>query len=128
MNMNTMNSSSKLCSLVAIAVFSALGASFAGVAAAGSPELLLVSVPYGDLNVSTAGGAATLYNRIRIAAQEVCWPLDHGDLSSMRQMAVCTNKAIVDAVTSIDQPALFAVYNAKHGQPLPNIVAAERTR
>jgi UrcA family protein len=87
-----------------------------------------MAVPYGDLNISTARGAATLYNRIRIAAQDVCWPLDHGDLSSKRQMAVCTNKAIVDAVTSIDQPALFAVYRAKNAQPLPNIVAAERSR
>jgi UrcA family protein len=128
MNMNTMNSSSKLCSLVAIAVFGAVGAGFASVAAAGSPELLQITVAYGDLNVSTARGAATLYNRIRTAAQEVCWPLDHGDVSSMRQMAVCTNKAIVDAVTSIDQPALFAVYNARSGHPLPNIVAAERSR
>ncbi len=126
--MNTMNSSSRLCSFAAIAVFGAVGASFAGVAAAGSPELLQIAVPYGDLNISTVRGAATLYNRIRTAAQQVCWPLDHGDLSSKRQLAVCTSKAIADAVTSIDQPALFAVYSAKNAQPLPNIVASERSR
>jgi UrcA family protein len=128
MNMNTMNSSSKLCSLVAIAVFGAVTASFAGVAAAGNPELLQITVPYGDLNVSSPQGAARLYNRIRTAAQGVCWPLDHGDISSKQQAAACAHKAIVDAVTRVDQPALFAVYNAKNSQPLPNILAAERSR
>jgi UrcA family protein len=128
MNMNTMNSSNRLRSLAAIAVFTTLAASYAGVAAARNPELLQVTVRYDDLNVSTAKGAATLYNRIRMAAQGVCWPLDHGDVSSKRQMDVCTHKAIVDAVTAIDQPALFAVYSAKNGQRLPNMVAAERSR
>jgi UrcA family protein len=128
MNMNTMRSSSKLCSLAAIAVFGAVAASLASVAAAGNPELLQITVPYGDLTVSSPRDAATLYNRIRVAAQAVCWPLDHGDLSSRRQMANCTHKAIVDAVTNVGQPALFAVYSAKNGQPLPNIVAAEQSR
>jgi UrcA family protein len=128
MTMNTMNSSSRLCSLVAIAVLGAVAASFTGVAAAGNPELLQITVKYGDLNVSTAQGAATLYNRIRMAAQEVCWPLDHGDASSKRQTDACAHKAIVEAVTSIDRPALFAVYSAKNNQPLPNIVAVERSR
>ena len=126
--MNTMNSSSRLCSLVATAVFGAVAASFAGAAAAGNPELLQITVPYGDLNVSTVQGATTLYNRIRIAAQGVCWPLDHGDVSSTRQTAACVHKAIVEAVTSINQPALFAAYSAKNNQPLPNIVAADRAR
>jgi UrcA family protein len=128
MDMNTMNPSTKLCSLVATAVFGVVAASFAGVAAAGNPELLQITVPYGDLNVSTAQGAATLYNRIRIAAQGVCWPLDHGDVSSKRQTAACAHKAIVEAVTSINQPALLAAYSAKNHQPLPNIAAVERSR
>jgi UrcA family protein len=126
--MNTMNSSSKLCSLAAIAVFGAVAASFAGVATAGKPELLQITVPYGDLTVSNPRDAATLYNRIRIAAQEVCWPLDHGDMSSTRRVADCAHKAMVEAVTNVGQPGLFAVYNAKNSQPLPTIVAAERTR
>lgn len=126
--MNTMNPSSKRCSVAAIALFGAVAASFAGVAAAGNPELLQITVPYGDLTVSTSQGAATLYNRIRIAAGEVCWPLDHGDLSSKHKAADCAHKAIVDAVTKVGQPALFAVYNAKNSQPLPNILAAERSR
>jgi UrcA family protein len=128
MNINTMNSSSKLFSLVVIAVFGALAASFAGVAAAGNPDLLQITVQYGDLNLSTAQGAATLYNRIRAAAQGVCWPLDHGDVASQRQTADCTHRAIVDAVTRVDQSAVFAVYSAKNSQPLPSIVAAQRSR
>lgn len=126
--MNTMNSSNRFRSLVAIAVFGVVGASFAGVATAGNPELLQLTVQYGDLNVSTARGAAILYNRIRTAAQGVCWPLDHGDVSSTRQLRACTHKAIVDAVARVDQPALLAVYNAKNDQRLPNIVTAERSR
>ncbi len=125
--MNT-KSSNQLCSLAAIALFGTVASSFAVVAAAGSPELLHIAVPYGDLAVSTQPGAANLYNRIRIAAQGVCWPLDHGNISSKRQADDCVHKAIVDAVMRVDRPALFAVYNAKNGQPQTNVLAADRSR
>jgi hypothetical protein len=41
-------------------------------------------------------------------------------------MGACVHKAIADAVAKVDQPALFAVYNAHNGQPTPIVLAASR--
>src|SRR5271170_4093158 len=111
--MNTMTPSPRLRGLIATAIFSALASSFTAVcAAADGTDAPSVIVKYGDLNVSSPQGAAALYGRIRVAAEAVCPHLDHGDLLSKTHMNVCVNKAIAGAVTKVDQPALFAVYNA----------------
>ncbi len=121
--MNTTNISTRL---IAGALFAALilGAS-AVASAAGDADSLQKTVKYTDTSVSTATGAATLYNRIRIASEEVCAPLGHGDLSSKMKVAACSHKAIVDAVTQVNQPALSAVYNARNGVSLPMVAAAK---
>jgi len=127
--MNTMTTSTSLRGFIASAIFGVLATSIAAVStAAEGTEALQVTVKYGDLNVSTPQGAAALYSRIRVAADAVCWPLDHGDLSSKVKMAACVHKAIADAVTTVDQPTLSAVYIAKYGQPLPIMIAAQSNR
>jgi len=70
-------------------------------------------VDYGDLAVSTPKGAATLYHRIWAAAMTVCRRLDEPALASKSLYDACVHKAIADAVTKVDQPALSALYNAK---------------
>jgi UrcA family protein len=127
--MNTMTTSTSLRGFIASAIFGVLATSFATVStAAEGTEFLQTTVKYGDLNVSTPQGAAALYSRIRVAADGVCWPLDHGDLSSKMKLAACVHKAIADAVTTVDQPALSAVYNAKNSPSLPIMIAAEHSR
>jgi UrcA family protein len=127
--MNTITTSASLRGFIASAMFGVLATSFATVStAAEATEALQTIVKYGDLNVSTAQGAAALYSRIRAAAGGVCRPLDHGDLSSRVHMAACVQQAIADAVTTVDQPALSAVYNAKYRQPLPIMIAAQSNR
>jgi len=127
--MNTMTTSKSLYGFIASAIFGVLAAGAASVStAAGDTEFLQTTVKYGDLNVSTSQGAAALYNRIRVAADGVCSRLDHGDISSKMNAAACVHKAIAGAVTSVDQPALSAVYNAKYGQPLPVMIAAQSSR
>jgi UrcA family protein len=127
--MNTMTISTSLRGFIASAILGVLAAGVASVStAAEGTEALQTIVKYGDLNVSTPQGAAALYNRIRVAADGVCWPLDHGDIASKAHVAACVRKAIAGAVTSVDQPALTAVYNAKYGQPLPVMIAAQSSR
>jgi UrcA family protein len=127
--MNTTITSTPLRGLVATAIFGALGLGFASLCnASDTTEAREVTVQYADLNVSSSHGAATLYGRIRTAAEAVCSPLSHGDLSSKMHREACVSQSIAAAVSKVNQGALFAVYNAKSAQPLPRIVAAEQPR
>jgi UrcA family protein len=121
--MNTTNIATRL---IAGALFTALISGTSALAsAAGDTDSLQKTVTYADSNVSTASGAAALYNRIRIASEEVCAPLGHGDLSSKMKVEACAHKAIAGAVSQVNQPALTAVYNAKNGAASPMIAAAK---
>jgi UrcA family protein len=73
-----------------------------------------IIVKFGDLNVTTPEGASALYARIRTAAAQVCRQPD--PLWNTRS---CVDKAIADAVTKVNQPALFAAYNSHYKPSLP---------
>jgi UrcA family protein len=121
--MNTTNIATRL---IAGAILTALIGSLSSIASAAegtdSPQK---RIQYTDLNVSSAQGAATLYNRIRIASEEVCSPLSHGDLPSRMHAVACAHKAIAAAVREVNQPALTAVYNARNGGSLPVVAAVK---
>jgi UrcA family protein len=121
--MNTKNIATRL---IAGAIVTALISSFSSIAsAAEGTDSLQKTVKYADVSVASAHGAATLYNRIRSASEEVCSPLVHGDLSSKMKADACMHKAIADAVSQVNHPALTAVYNARNGGSLPMIAAAK---
>jgi len=124
--MNT-RTSIKLHRILAITVFAAL-ASGAAVCSAADGDNLQTTVKYSDLNVSSAQGAGTLYSRIRTAAEKVCRPLNRDDLASQQLFHACMSTAISGAVSKVDQPALFSVYNAKTGTAKPIVVASNQTR
>ncbi|HEY4973188.1 MAG TPA: UrcA family protein, partial [Steroidobacteraceae bacterium] len=63
-----------------------------------------------------------LYSRIRSAAAVVCAPFDRSDLSVKLHRDVCVDHAVAGAVTSVNEPALLAVYAAKTGKSLPTRV------
>jgi UrcA family protein len=127
--MNTMATANRFRSLIATALFGVLSSSLAALpAAADSFEPLQVTVMFGDLDVSHSQGAAVLYRRIFAAAEKVCSPYDGGGLSNKMQRDACVNKAIVDAVTAVNQPALLAVYSAKTGKALFARVASVQNR
>jgi UrcA family protein len=90
-----------------------------------APQLI---VDYGDLAVSTPRGAAALYHRIRAAAATVCRHLDERALGSKLLNDACVRKAIADAVSKVDQPALSAVYNAKDRHPTSPVLANAQNR
>jgi UrcA family protein len=125
--MKTLITSAKLPRLVTATIFGsfALGCSALSIAADRS-DVPQAVVKFGDLNLATRQGAATLYNRIVAAAYEVCksFDTDIRYLSWHVQLDACVHQAIADAVTKVGQPELFAVYNARNRLPLANTVAA----
>jgi UrcA family protein len=117
----------RFISLIATALFGVFSSSFAALpAAADGFEPLKETVKFGDLDISRPKGAAVLYSRIRAAAEKVCSPLDRGDLSAKMHFNACINKAVADAVTAVNEPALLAIYIAKRhvGERSPLLIAA----
>ncbi len=99
---------------ITAATVAILAAGFAIPAGATDSDVRKITVKFGDLDVSTSEGAATLYARIRQAAHQVCTQAD--PLWNTRS---CVDKAIAEAVTKVNQPALFAVYNGHNKPSLP---------
>jgi len=127
--MNTITTSSPFRRLVAAAIVGALASGLTAVsAAADSTDAPQIVVKYGDLNVSSAQGAAALYRRIRTAAESVCPHFERSSLESKTRMNACIHKAIADAVITVNQPAVFAEYNAKNSVTLPMMVATGQSR
>ncbi len=88
-------------------------AGFATVGAAA--DLPQVHVKYADLNVDSAAGAAVLYQRIRVAANEVCPASDTRDLAAQSAAKACRTRAIAQAVVAVHNPSLTRVYEIKAG-------------
>ena len=86
-------------------------------AAAAELDRLSVTVKYGDLDVTRPQGATILYGRIRAAAKKVCSPLEAGNVAAKMRFDGCIDKAISDAVKTIQQPELTAFDSAKRGAP-----------
>jgi UrcA family protein len=63
-------------------------------------------VRFADLDVSRIEGASTLYARLRQAARVVCEPLESRQMGLSLKYRACMDKAIADAVTSVDRPLL----------------------
>lgn len=118
--MNAMTSHPRLRIFIATVVCSALASGFSAVVtAADGAQAPTAIVKYGDLKISTVPGATALYGRIRSAAHTVCRAFDQRDLASQALKTDCINHAIARAVTDVNEPALFSVYNANSRTPLP---------
>ena len=129
--MNTPTPATRVRGLIATAIIGALTSSFAVVCTAGdNTETFSQVVKYGDLNISDAQGAATLYRRIAAAARTVCGAdeIDSRRLGYRASINACIHQAIVDAVTKVGQPELVAAYNAKNREPLPITLAEAKPR
>jgi UrcA family protein len=120
MHMNSKNTVSRFRSMIATALFGAVASGFAVLpAVADSFDAPKVTVKYGDLNLSNPQGAGALYARIRSAAKSVCSQFDGPGIDPYMQRDACINKAIFDAVTKVNNPALSAAYGAKTGKKVP---------
>ena len=121
--MNTLTTSAGLRGLIATAIFGALACSFSAVSAAdpGSAPTSL-KVKFADLDISSPAGARVLYERIRATAESACsYYWFERDADQLR----CVHDAIANAVTKLNRPTLFVVYNAKNKTPLPTALVSQ---
>ena len=81
------------------------------VSAAAAPdrdgEPVTKTVRFGDLDLSSAGGAQELYERIKWAARIVC-----RDSASYRSMHACRARAVETAVAGVSSPLLSSVHRS----------------
>ncbi len=70
-------------------------------------------VHFADLDVSTAEGVKRLYVRLRVAAAEVCVPLESASAAGASEHRACVNQAIDDAIAGINLP-LLSEYHRSH--------------
>ena len=125
MNMNIMTNPR---SVIAAAIFGVIISSFGAVcSAADTAEVPKTVVKYADLDLSTSQGAASLFNRIRVAAEGVCSSQEGRDLSSKMHWDACVRQAIEGAVIQVNRPTLSLVYATKYGVPQSSkILTAQR--
>ena len=125
--MKTVSASARLSAGITAAILGALGLCATSLAAAADGTAVPQAVvQYGDLDLSNPQHAHELYSRITIAAKKACmsYPVDGRSLAVHSLLRACADHAVADAVIKIDQPALFAIYNAKNRPPVANGVAA----
>jgi UrcA family protein len=115
-------------SFIATATLGALACSLAAVCIAAEPgDPPQTTVKFADLKLSSHEGAAALYARIQRAAVNVCHSIDGRNYNSQAHDA-CVHDAIADAVAKVNCEALFIVYNARNGRPMPIVLAARQSR
>ncbi len=110
--MKTFTHSLKNPARIALSVV-ALTAAFAAGARAG--ELPQVHVKYSGLDLDTPAGAATLYQRIRLAADEVCAVSGSRELARIAHEKACADRAIAEAVAAVNNPRVTRLYEVKMG-------------
>ena len=129
--MNTSNTSPIMRRLLQTAIVGTLGLTCSTLSMAAEPGTAnQVVVKFGDLNLSNPQGAGALYSRIVAAAGQACNPFhdDTRDLAIRASVNSCVREAVMDAVTKVVRPELFAVYEARNHAPISIIAAARQTR
>jgi UrcA family protein len=108
---NLIKTQSKIAKFVLAAGFLSLGGAAIGGTALASEHLSTSTtnssvthpVGYGDLDISTAKGAKTLYLRIRYAAETLC---ENAATWGKKEGEACVNKAVNEAVARVNAPLL----------------------
>jgi len=95
--------------LLAVAI-----ASICTIANAGSPEQSAQrTVRFADLDLSRPAGVAALYQRIRVAAREVCQPFSERDLILHTAARSCVRDAMDHAVDDVHSLTLSRYHQTK---------------
>ena len=85
-----------------------------GLASAGTRESNNVVVRYGDLNLNSQAGIASLHKRIRNAAESVCSQLETRILGLREAYDACVDQAVSEGVAAVGNPNLTASLVASH--------------
>ena len=91
-------------------------------APAATPGMPAIRVTTSDLNLATQAGVATLYGRIRAAAQSSCEPLRQPTTGSRipRGYDACVSTAVTDTVQKLAIPGLSALHAARGAAASPS--------
>ena len=113
----------KTCASIVIAV---LATCFTGVASAkdNDPYLKQTEVSYSDLDLTQVADAKKLYSRVWHAAHEVCRAEFGVTSRTQRVEEACFQRSVEEAVHSVSDPNLTAVYLARTGKR--SMVASSR--
>jgi len=84
-----------------------------GVAAAGSSDTHSVVVRFGDLNLHSQAGVASLHKRIRNAAESVCSELNNRVLVLRDVYHQCVTEAVSNGVAQVANPNLSNFHRSK---------------
>ncbi len=71
-----------------------------------------IIVSFSDLNLSNDKGVETLYQRIKVGARQFCGTVSPRQLNLYRLNKECVNRAIADAVESIDNEKLKQLHSS----------------
>ena len=110
MNFATVKSNRVVIGRIAVLVGCLLAGSVGAAQAATSEDAVpTIVVRYGDLDLSTTDGANALYQRISVAARQVC-PLEYSRaVSQVGKARACREAAIERAVNAVNSPQLVAM-------------------
>ena len=77
-----------------------------------------IEVGYGDLNLRSEAGAATLLGRLSKAATRVCTTASPGPehIQSRHEEFACRARALRDAVVTVDNAVLTALYQSTRAE------------
>jgi UrcA family protein len=75
-------------------------------------------VRFADLDLTRPADVAALYQRIRVAARDVCRPLSERDLTLLAASRPCVVDAIGRAVGDINSPTLSRYHQTKIEAPI----------
>jgi UrcA family protein len=77
----------------------------------GDAEIVRVSVPYGDLDLTTSAGAERFLDRVKRAAIQVCGGQpDIRDLAARRAFRECVERTMDSVVAQLRAPRVTAMY------------------
>ena len=85
-----------------------------------------VTIRYADLDLSRRSDATELYLRISRAAVSACQPFDSRSSYEQQRMQSCISTAIARAIDRVDQPQLYAVYQARSGVAAPQLASLDK--
>ncbi len=85
-------------------------------------------VKFGDLNLNSTEGVATLYKRIHRAAEQLCPSSSETRLLASASSAQCVAQSEARAVKDVNNAALTGYYMVKTGGSKPAVLASNNTK
>jgi UrcA family protein len=101
------------CTVLAV-LLSPIGSAAAAIRS--SYEVVTRTVSFADLDLTNSKGVATLYGRIKSAADKVCESSEPTSLQTLAYVRSCTKRAIAQAVRDVNSFGLTTFHLATTNQ------------